>query len=234
MQKKYIIASIAVVVILIIASLGYWQYENYLSQTKIGDYNRCIKLAARFLDQKQAIFDACEKEKAIAEQPDEYNNYVYSPLLWKNLGETTKSNIFLKRAIAIYLLAYDKFPAKYLTSWNLAQLHLQISDLANAEKYFLSAIDNNNLESEPYLATAEFYRYKLQKSADFMRNFYEHAIKSVMIDPYVMLNDYAQYLYDIEEYESALALYEKLAVKQPNDFKVMIDDLKQKINEIKN
>lgn len=230
MKKKIIILIIASAALAAVG-LGYRFYEKFLIKTRIGDYEYCVKLAQYFPDQKADIVAQCEKEKSIAMQPDDYHNYVNIPLGWKNIGEQTKSDIFIKRAIAIYLIAYNKFDAKYLTSWNLAQLYTQIGDLKSAEQYFLAAIENNNLESEPYLALAEFYRYKLKKSEEFLIDFYEQALKAVTIDPDVILDDYGRYLYDIGEYASALAQYEKLAARRPGSFNAIISDIKEKLKK---
>ncbi|MFH0779353.1 MAG: hypothetical protein V1928_00665 [Parcubacteria group bacterium] len=230
MKKKIIILIIASAALAAVG-LGYRFYENFLIETRIGNYEYCLKLARDFPDRKAEIVAQCEKEASIARQPDDYHNYVNIPLGWKNLGEQTESDVFIKRAIVIYLIAFDKFDAKYLTSWNLAQLYAQLGDLKSAEQYFLAAIENNNLESEPYLATAEFYRYKLKKSAEFLIGFYERALKAVTIDPDVILDDYGRYLCDIGEYASALKQYEKLAARRPGSFSVIISDLKEKIKE---
>jgi len=238
-MKKYAIISFVVLVaigIFIILTNYYLPLTNKtaVDTFNIGNYDQCVNdYIYIFPNDVEKIKKNCELEKLIIEKPEEFKNYLNAGYEWKNFGERnpTLNRVFFDRSIAVYTMANEKFPAKYLTSWNLAHLYKSLGDKDNALKYFQMAIANNDLDPEPYLAIAEFYRYDLNKDSNFMISFYEKAIKDAAFGPESLMDNYAKYLYDIKDYDRALIWLEKLETKFPGQYAEMIKEVEaQQIN----
>lgn len=225
--------TISIIVLLILAGGFYFlilSKNSTITKTffDIGNYDLCVFESVNiFPEETDKIKSVCEMEKLIVEKPEEFKHYLNSAFEWKGLGEKnpTINKVFFERAIVIYTMANEKFPAKYLTSWNLAHLYKNLGDNENALKYFEMAVANNDLDPEPYLALGEFYRYNLNKDANFMINYYEKAINNAAFGREPLMDAYVKYLIDIEYFSRALPLVEDLEVKFPGQYKDILKEI---------
>jgi|GEM_PF-6599474 len=236
-MKKYTIISLLILVVIgafIFFTNHYslFPFKNSPFTTNnfnIGNYDVCVnEYSATFPNDADKIKSICEMEKLIIEKPEDFKNYLNPAFEWKGLGEKNpKDNkVFFDRSIAIYTMANEKFAAKYLTSWNLAHIYKNIGDNENALKYFQMAVAKNDLDPEPYLALGEFFRYNLNKDANFMINYYENSIKNATFGPEELMDAYVRYLIEINDFARALPLAEKLETKFPGQYTEMIKEVK--------
>lgn len=152
---------------------------------------------------------------------------------WKGLGDATKDDYFLKRALKIYQQGINQFGSQnVIFYWSAGSVANIMGEFEMAEKYYKNAIAVAPTYGESYTYMAELYRFKMKKSPDEIIKVYDDGLKATSGNMQLLLEK-SSYLRAIGRYEESLAGYRDLLKQYANNkgFEDVIRELEEKIEK---
>ncbi len=229
MQKRYIIAVIGIL-ILIIAAGGYWYFNKNSAKdrtafetgfTLLDDEKSLIWAEAveitremrtqsenKIAEIKADLATAKEKEQIL----DDYNNLA---IYQKYLGNYRESyNAYLESI---------KLESQARVAWqNFADVLLKMKAYKSAEMAYKKAIELNKYIPESYNKLADFYKAMSDdKNVEATYKLAIETIKQSYESDVLVLNDYASWLEGQKRYDEAIVILRELIAKQPENKEVL-------------
>jgi len=227
MNKKILIIIFALLLIIagITSVIGY----KYLSDSKES------KLLLRNPNTKDAYELIQKRKKDIKEDADNYSAYMSIGFNWKSIGEATKENKYLWRAVDVYSEVIKKWgPTAYLPFLNRANTYILLGEYNRAEEDIKISIELDPGEQNLPIALADLYKNYLNKSDEEIRVVYETAMDRAVGGGNIV-NSYAGYLKEVGDYEKSLQYYRSLEKAFPSNtaYKSVILELETLISNNK-
>ncbi len=225
-KKKFIFASVAVILILVAS--GFYAYKNnllplkkekkeevltpdkLLSSFEINDHNLSQETVQLF----QQRFD--EAKKILQAEPDNFNKWLYAGVLKKGVGDYEGA-----RDVFIYV---GQIRPKNSTSFaNLADIYAYfLNEPDKAEENLKIAIANDPNDYSFYLSLADIYRYKFSDGAAKYEQTMLEAIAKFP-DNVNLIAPLAAYYRLANQIQPAIEWYEKLVKLAPDNTEAKMD-----------
>jgi tetratricopeptide (TPR) repeat protein len=222
MRKKLKIAVFAAFLLLILGSTfaGY-RYWQWLGEDRILSSNPNTKDAYAIIKKREIQLKTDSKN---------YDALMSLSFNWKGIGEITKNDKYLWRAIDAYDLVVKYYGNKaYLPFLNRANVYIDLKDYKKAAEDVLLASDIDPGEQSLYIVLVDIYK-AMGRSDKEIRAVYERGIKTV-VDGINLINSYAAYLYGAGDYKLALEYYKKLEQALPSNpaYPPIVKELEDKL-----
>jgi len=205
MKFKAIVAM--AIIIVIGGGIGgyfYWQ--------KVKEY----KFLSTNLKTKAAYEIILRREAQIRKEKNNYDAYMSLGFNWKGIGEVTKTDEYLKRAVEVYNQVIKRWgTTAYLPFVNRANVYIELKEYARAEDDLKIALEIDPGEQNLYVSLADLYRTYMNKDGKMIKSVYEQGLKTVVGGGNLVLN-YAGYLKETGEYKESLKYYKMLKQAYPD------------------
>jgi tetratricopeptide (TPR) repeat protein len=235
MNKKQGIYSLIIIVLLVGGLLAWQQISKERNHGSYDPYQQAedeIKSDQPLFGDDEISDDTPEGRELLAKREkatELYSLYLTEALQYKAEGDAGNQDSYLK-AIDFFERADRVSEYKFwIPLLNIGNVYKVIGDYEKANNYYDRALEiTNNSEYNIYLAKIDLYLYHLEKSEVEMKSLYEEAIKN-LAENAPIYTKYAAYLREIGDYDNALAYYQILSEKYPDN-----QGYKDRINELKN
>lgn len=225
--NKIILIVVLVLAVLLIGAGIYWKKDiSFLMEQK--NLQALIKNKPE-LNDRLAV--ALQNEKIILSGKQESAKYVELGLQWKALGELSGANVFFEKSLAVYENGIKKFGRENILFYlNGGKLLEKLGNYTKAETYYKNAIEIGINYTDGYLALAELYELKMDKSAEEVIAVYDLGLKQIGQDGQLILEK-ASYLRKVGKNAEALPLYQELLKRYPTNqgYKDVISKLEEAI-----
>lgn len=223
MIKKLILLACLFAVLAIVVIFGLPTWKNAREEKLILSYLEDSQL-------KEDYEHAMEGEEKIKEGADNLAPYIQAGFYWKTLGETTKEELFFKKALGAYSAAMEDFGMQYYMPYSgSAGIYETLGEYENAEKNYKKAIEISPGEAPLYIRLAELYRFSMNKMPEEIQAIYNQGEQRVL-DTTPLFVSKASYLKEIGRKEEALVLFEAVFEKTKSDiYKMEVDQLKSEL-----
>jgi len=227
MNKKIKIYAILLLLVIVgtVSVLGY-QYWQTSKEAKLLLANPNTKDSYELIQ---------KRTKEIKEDSENYDAYMSLGFNWKSIGEATKDDKYLWRAIDAYSEVIKKWgPTAYLPFLNRANTYILLGEYNRAEDDLKLSIELDPGEQNLPVALADLYKNYLNKSDEEIRAVYETAMDRVVGGGNIV-NSYAGYLKEVGDYEKSLQYYKSLEKAFPANtaYKSVIKELEDLISKNK-
>lgn len=223
MKLKIII--IAAIIVVIAGGIGGYFYWQKAKEAEFLSTNPQTKAAYEIIVRREAQI---KKDKS------NYDAYMSLGFNWKGIGEVTKDDKYLKKAIAAYNQVIKRWGnAAYLPFVNRANVYIDLKDYARAEEDFKVALEIGPGEQNIYISLADLYKNYMNKDSQTIKAVYEKGIKTVVGGGNLVVS-YASYLEEIGDYKEALKYYTMLEQAYPANpgYDEVIKELEAKVPKI--
>ena len=137
-----------------------------------------------------------------------------------------------EKAIIIYKKLGELNPSDYLSFKSLGDVYYAQKEYEKSEEAYLTAIKNNPYNPNVYSQVSELYRYHLTDNEDKAKKFYEEGIEKLGSNRFNLIQSYADYLEDIEEYQNSIEQW-KIVSEEFSDNQAIKDKIKELENKLK-
>jgi len=205
-MKKYIILAI----ILVLLGGGGFVCSFWQNQKE-------AKLLSANPQTKEAYAKVLQRQKDIKKDKNNYDAYMSLAFSWKGIGEVTRNDEYLRRAVDAYDKVIKRWGMKaYLPFSNRANVFILLKEYEKAEADLKIASEIDPGEQSFYITLADLYKDYMKKSDKEIRAVYELGLKTVVGGANLVLN-YASYLNNTGDYKEALKYYKMLAQAYPDN-----------------
>lgn len=159
---------------------------------------------------KEAYAKVLQRKKDIKKDKNNYDAYMSLAFSWKGIGEVTKNDIYLRRAVDVYDKVVKKWGTKaYLPFVNRSNVYVELKEYARAEEDLKIALEIDPGEQNLYISLANLYKGYMNKDSKTIKSVYEQGIRTIVGGANLVLS-YASYLNEAGEYKEALKYYTML------------------------
>jgi len=193
MNKKIIISTIVVLVILFIGAgvYVYYFFQNIQSRS-LGNFPPDYSTIERDYSSqyKEFVDDIIKESNELVNDKTGFINYFDLGLAWKSLADRTNNVEHYKTALLVYEKGIEKTERKNPTLiHNAAKMAEYVGDYNLAENYYKEAIRVSPGDSSYYLSLIDLYQYKMNKSRAEILAVFDEALARVITN-----HDYVQRL----------------------------------------
>ena len=152
----------------------------------------------------------------------------YDEYLQQGINYETKGQLL--NAINSYKKASEIYPKEYVPYSNAGSAYYSLGNFIEAEKHFLQALKLSPDSVSVYTKLYEVYFYGMKRDEEQMKAFFVDALKNTN-NSINIVKLYASYLEQINEFESALAIWQSLLKFEPDNtaYKSKIEALREKV-----
>lgn len=225
-MKLKLFIVIIIVIIAASAGLGGYSYWQKIKEDRFLSANK---------DTKDAYAIVKKRLKDIQENKNDYDAWMSLAFHWKGIGEVTRKEEYLRRAVRIYDEVIARWGNKaYLPFVNQANVFIFLKEYKKAESNLKIANEIDPGEQSLYIALAELYENYMQKDRKDVEAVYKNGLKRVIGGGNLILS-YASYLNDIGDYAESLKYYKMLAQAYPENsgYQTLVKELEGKTNNVK-
>lgn len=207
MTKKIICAVIGLIIAVFVAA----EYHSFLENQKEA------KALSSNPQTKEAYAKVLQRQKDIKKDKNNYDAYMSLAFSWKGIGEVTKNDVYLRRAVDAYDKVVKRWGTKaYLPFVNRANVYIELKEYARAENDLKIALETGPGEQNLYISLADLYQDYMNKDSKTIKSVYEQGLKTVVGGANLVLS-YASYLNEAGEYKEALKYYKMLQQAFPSN-----------------
>lgn len=208
-MKKIIILTI-IIIILLLGSASVVIYSSWQKQKEAGFLSSNPQT-------KEAYAKVLQRQKDIKKDKNNYDAYMSLAFSWKGIGEVTKNDEYLKKAVSVYNQVVKRWgTTAYLPLVNRANVYIELKEYVRAEDDLKVALEIDPGEQNLYVSLADLYRGYMKKDDKAIKAVYEQGLKTVVGGGNLVLN-YAGYLKETGEYKEALKYYKMLQQAYPSN-----------------
>ncbi|NQU83149.1 MAG: hypothetical protein HQ536_00395 [Parcubacteria group bacterium] len=177
--------------------------------------------------------EARKAEAKIKETPDILLPYIQAGFAWKILADSTREEVFYKKATDVYKQAIDHFEMQYYMPYaNLASIYQTLGEFEKTEEMLKKALQIVPGEAPLYTKLAELYHYDMNKTPEEVLAVYDEGIERGLSAIPLMIAK-AAYLRDIGQLEESIVIYEEIyAATGSESYKSEIDRLKSELSGV--
>lgn len=206
-MKKIIILTI--IIILLLGSASVVIYSSWQKDKE-----------SKFLSSNPQTMDAYaliqKRETQLKKNKYNYDALMSMAFQWKGIGEATKNNEYLLRAVKFYDKIIKHWGNKaYLPFLNRANIYIELKDYVRAEQDLKIASEIDRGEQGLYIALANLYKDYMKKSNEEIKTVYTTGMQAV-VGGANLVNNYASFLNDTGDYKESLKYYKMLKQAFPN------------------
>ncbi len=223
MKLKMIIIAVVAVLAVVGGISGYYYRQN--------------QKEAKFLSSnpqtKEAYAKVLQRQGDIKNDKNNYDAYMSLAFSWKGIGEVTREDKYLERAVDAYDEVVKRWGIKaYLPFVNRANVYIELKEYTRAENDLKVALEIDPGEQNLYVTLADLYKNYMKKDGKIVKSVYEQGLKTVIGGGNLVLS-YASYLKELGEYGESLKYYKMLKQAYPNNpgYDEVIKELEGKLSE---